>query len=195
MRISGGTAKGRRTAGKRILAATSTAERLRPTSAKVREALFDILRNRIPGAVFLDLYAGTGTVGFEALSRGADKVVFVETDLVRVRAIQGIARELGFLDKSVINKCPASDFLRKAADQKAVFDIIFADPPYRSEDLTTVFPIIAGGGLLTDEGALIAEHYFKLQVPDAEGSLRKQKTYRYGDTLLTLYGKSEAGKE
>jgi len=193
MRISGGTAKGRRTAAKRILAATSTAERLRPTSAKVREALFDILRNRISGAIFLDLYAGTGTVGFEALSRGADKVVFVEADLVRARAIQGIAQELGFSDKSVIKKCPASDFLRKAADEKAIFDIIFADPPYSSEDITIVLPIIEGGGLLTEEGIFITEHYFKVKVPDAEGMLRKQKTYRYGDTMLTLYRKADGG--
>ena len=73
MRISGGTVKGRRTATRRLLKKKPTGERLRPTSSKVREALFDILRDKIAGASFVDLYAGTGTVGLEALSRGAGR--------------------------------------------------------------------------------------------------------------------------
>ena len=88
MRISGGTAKGRRTAIKKLLFKNSSAKRLRPTSAKVREALFDILRNRIENSSFVDLYAGTGTVGLEALSRGAGRAFFIEPDEMNVKAMK-----------------------------------------------------------------------------------------------------------
>jgi len=192
MRISGGIAKGRRTATKRLLIKKANGEKLRPTSSKVREAIFDILGSRIKGASFVDLYAGTGTVGFEALSRGADMAVFVESDLMRIQAIKNIANELGFLEKSVIRKGRASEFLKKAASENRIFDIFFVDPPYSSAELEKVLPLIGEGGLLSEGGIVVAEHFSREKPPDAEGRLRKEKAYRYGDTTLTLYRKVEA---
>src|SRR3990170_603 len=87
MRISGGIAKGRRIGFKKAFSKKDEGDELRPTSSKVREALFDIIRNKLPGASFLDLYAGTGGIGIEALSRGAAKVVFVESNTLRIRMI------------------------------------------------------------------------------------------------------------
>jgi 16S rRNA (guanine966-N2)-methyltransferase len=189
MRISGGTAKGRRTATKRLLIKKADGKSLRPTSSKVREALFDILGNRIIGASFLDLYAGSGTVGFEALSRGAGTAVFVESDAMRVRAIRNIAEELGFLERSVIRRDKASGFLRKAASENRLFDIIFADPPYHSDELNKVLPLIDEGRLLSEGGVVAAEHFSREIPPDSAGSLKKKKTYRYGDTTLTFYAR------
>jgi 16S rRNA (guanine(966)-N(2))-methyltransferase RsmD len=194
MRISGGTAKGRRTATQRLLAKTSTTapgERLRPTSAKVREALFDILRNRVEGAVFVDLYAGTGTVGLEALSRGAGRAVFVEPDHLRTGSIRNTVRELGFQDRTLIVKGRADEFLRRASTGEESFDIFFLDPPYGSEEIEKILPLIGKGEMLNREGIVVVEHYFKKKVPEVSGRLKINRNYRYGDTMLTLYRKAE----
>src|SRR4030066_569199 len=123
MRISGGIAKGRRTATKRLLSKTSEGEKLRPTSSKVREALFDIIRNEIDGASFVDLYAGTGTVGFEALSRGASRAIFVEPNDLRAITIKKNADEFGFREKAQVVKNRAYKFLEKSSSEKESFDI------------------------------------------------------------------------
>jgi len=187
MRISGGTAKGRMTATKRLLAKTSSGERLRPTSSKVREALFDILRNRIEGACFVDLYAGTGTVGLEALSRGARKSVFVEPDELRFKTIKQSASELGFQERALVIKGSAQEFLEKASSILESFDIFFLDPPYQSEEIERVLPVIGESKLLSAKGIVIIEHFSKKKVPAEACRLKIEKVYRYGDTVLTLY--------
>lgn len=191
MRISGGTAKGRRTATKRLLTKTSDRERLRPTSSKVREALFDIIRNMIEGASFVDLYAGTGTVGLEALSRGAGKAVFVESDELRVRTIKKNIYEFGFREKAIVVKGRAYEFLKHASAEKESFDIFFIDPPYHSEEIEEVLSVIGGEGLLSEDGIVIVEHFFKKKMPEKAGTLKIERSYRYGDTMLTLYRKVE----
>lgn len=191
MRISGGNAKGRRTATKRILIKTSTGERLRPTSSKVREALFDIIRQKIEGASFIDLYAGTGTVGLEALSRNAGKAVFVEPDQLRAKAIEKNISVLGFHEKASVVKSRAYEFLKRASDEKKSFDIFFVDPPYQSEEIEKVLPLIGEEGLLSEDGIVVVEHFFKRKMPEKAGSLKVERSYRYGDTMLTLYRKVE----
>jgi 16S rRNA (guanine966-N2)-methyltransferase len=189
MRISGGTAKGRRTATTRLITRTASGERLRPTSSKVREALFDILRDRIEGASFVDLYAGTGTVGLEALSRGAEQAVFVEPDELRFGTIKKSTAEFGFRNRSMVIKEEALAFLKKAVEGRESFDILFIDPPYGSDEIDKVLPIIGGSGLLSEAGVVIVEHFSKKKVPETAGGLKMKKSYRYGDTMLTLYGK------
>jgi len=192
MRISGGTAKGRKTAPKRLLSKMSQGERLRPTSAKVREALFDILRNRIEEASFADLFAGTGTVGFEALSRGARHVVFVEPDGMRFKTIKGSVSALGFQDRSEVIKCEARDFLEKSVGRGDKYDIFFLDPPYQSDEIDKVLPIIGEGNLLSERCLVIVEHFSKKKLPETAGTLKMEKTYRYGDSTLTFYRKADA---
>ena len=189
MRISAGTAKGRPTASQRLLKRTSDGERLRPTSSKVREAIFDILRNRIEGAGFVDLYAGTGTVGLEALSRGAASAVFVEPDEFRVSTITGNLSRFGFEHSAVVIKGKAEEFLARAAERNERYDIFFVDPPYSSEECEKIVPMIDKMGLLNDDGIVIIEHFFKKKFPEMIGSLKIQKCYRYGDTMLSLYRK------
>jgi 16S rRNA (guanine(966)-N(2))-methyltransferase RsmD len=193
MRISGGLAKGRQTATKRLLSRAPGDERLRPTSSKVREALFDIIKDNIEGASFVDLYAGTGTVGLEALSRGADKVFFVEPDGLRIRMIKRNVEEFGFYDKAGVVKCRADEFLRKALDKNEHFDIFFLDPPYQSEEIMRTLPIIGEKGLLNKGGIVIIEHYVKKKLPETTGQLEIRKSYRYGDTMLTLYRSKDEG--
>ena len=191
MRISGGTARGRRTAPRKLLNSVSSRERLRPTSSKVREALFDIIRNRLPGATFGDLYAGTGTVGLEALSRGAKEAVFVEPDESRFRTIKHAVSRFGFGDRAHLIKGRALEFLKRAFSEHRQLDIIFLDPPYHSEEIEKVLPMIGDGGLLSERGIVILEHFSKTKVPETSGKLKKEKSYKYGDSMLTLYRKVE----
>ena len=189
MRISGGIAKGRRIASKKLLKASPEGERLRPTSSKVREALFDILRNEIEGARFVDLYAGTGTVGIEALSRGAGEAFFVEPDSLRIASMRKSVITMGVDAKSSVIQSRAEQFLQKATARNQSFDIFFVDPPYQTDEIERVLPLIGEDKLLSEDGVVIVEHFFKRQIPEKTGALKIIKSYRYGDTMLTLYRK------
>lgn len=189
MRISGGIAKGRKIASTEYFKKADKEHRLRPTSAKVREALFNILRDKINGAVFVDLFAGTGTVGFEALSRGAGKTIFIENRIERIRMINKIAAQLGFNEKCITIKENAEDFLSKIDSNKNSFDIIFIDPPYHTDLIDKILGIIEKKNIIAENGIIIFEHFKKKLLPEKLGNLRIKKTYRYGDTMLTFYEK------
>jgi 16S rRNA (guanine966-N2)-methyltransferase len=195
VRISAGTAKGRRIGYRKAFRKKDGSAELRPTSSKVREALFDIIRDRVPDAVFLDLYAGSGGVGLEALSRGASKVVFVESDRSRVTEIRQLLERFDFLDRGVVVNSDGCDFMRKEANRGHRYGIIFLDPPYVSDELMKVLPLVGEVGILDESGLVIAEHFFKTTLPEMVNKLRLIKSYKYGDTVLTVYGKVKAQEE
>lgn len=186
MRISGGTVKGRKIPYKKA-SFIKGEESLRPTSSKVREAIFDILRERISGATFVDLYAGTGSVGLEALSRGAKGVVFVESNLLRTRIIEQLIKEFGFIERARVIRSKAYDFIEREAKRGNSYDIIFLDPPYQSEELMKVLPLIGRTGILKYDGLVVVEHFSKRTLPERLDGLSTVRSYRYGDTSLTLY--------
>ncbi len=183
LRITAGTAKGRR------LKAVAVSERspLRPTASKVREAVFNITGPGIFGARFLDLYAGTGAVGFEALSRGAGFVEFVEINPVRVELIKKTGLELGFSTSMGVYRMHAFEYLKKTMERDETFDFIFIDPSYQSEEVMKVLPYIAEEGMLRDGGMVMVEHSSRILLPESVGSLRQKKRYIYGDTVLTTF--------
>lgn len=189
MRISGGIDKGRLTTSKRFFIKKSLKQKIRPTSAKVREALFDILRNDIMGARFADLYAGTGSVGIEALSRGCSEATFVENDQFLINALRSNIRKLGYERRAHIAESQVYSFLGRASGKSTIFDIVFLDPPYHSDEIERVLPVIEQGTLVNDGGIVIVEHFFKKNAPDSLKILKVCRSYRYGDTMLTLYEK------
>ncbi|MCL4490514.1 MAG: 16S rRNA (guanine(966)-N(2))-methyltransferase RsmD [Nitrospirae bacterium] len=184
MRISGGSAKGRKVGLKKAFTKKGEGSDLRPTSAKVRKAVFDILGAGIIDARFLDLYAGTGAVGIEALSRGAGRVVFVDENALRVKIIRELTEKFGFKDRADVIREKAAVFVKKA---ESVFDIVFVDPPYASEELQAILPLIDGREILSESGIVIAEHPSKISLPEIIGSLELGKRYKYGDTSLGVY--------
>ena len=189
MRISAGTLKGRKVGSGKVLKRIDRGE-IRPTSAKVREALFDILRNDISGSSFLDLYAGTGAVGFEALSRGASRVCFVESVRTVAEQIQEHISRMGLAGKAVVHAEEAARFLRRTGNAGADFDIIFADPPYASGETDTLLELLDDdGGALKKGGCLIVEAPSRNTPREGLRLLRLVRKYRYGDTSLFLYGK------
>ena len=187
MRISGGTARGKVTAKKDIFLKGSPFAHLRPTSSKVREALFDILRGNLDGSVFADIYAGTGTVGLEALSRGASKALFIEQRQFLINLIGESAKKLGFEKKITLIRGEAEDFFKQSAGMAQTLDILFLDPPYHSDEIERILPIVAGGKMVKQGGIIVAEHFFKRKMPKQTGDLHMRKQYRYGDTGLTVY--------
>lgn len=190
IRIIGGEAKGRRIAFKKSFS-KKDAVPLRPTSAKVRKAIFDIIGDRIENSSFLDLYAGSGAVGMEALSRGASQVVFVDDSPLRANAIKDIIRSIGFGDRSEVFRCSTALFIEKLnRKDKISFDIVFVDPPYGSQELDEIMPLLDKKDIISDNGILIVEHPSKKTVmPSEVGNLRLTKQYKYGDTSLSLYTK------
>lgn len=192
MRISAGVAKGRRIGFKKAFSSRkSEAGELRPTSSKVRQALFDIIRDRIDGAVFLDLYAGTGSIGIEALSRGSRQAVFVESDRLRIKMIEQLLSEFRFRDQAKVVAMNARNFVDREAKKGKRYDIIFLDPPYHSEELMEILPRVGKGTILKEDGLVIAEHFSKMKLPEVAGNLRLVRSYRYGDTMLTVYKTTE----
>jgi len=193
MRISAGQLKGRKVAFPGVFSKKAGAGELRPTSSKVREALFDIIRTDVPDACFLDLYAGTGAVGFEALSRGADRVVLVEMDRRQHQSITRCIERLGLSEKVTALKEQVLHFLRRAALAGDSYDIIFADPPYASQETPELIRLLDSVPLLRDGGCLVVELPSRqgLPLPEVLHSLRHVRDYRYGDTMLALFRKGD----
>jgi 16S rRNA (guanine966-N2)-methyltransferase len=185
MRISGGSAKGRKVGSRKAFVARGDSDELRPTASKVRQAIFNILVGKIDGSRFLDLYAGTGAVGIEALSRGAGHVVFVEDNPARVGIIKNLVEKFGFIGRASVVRAAAASFLKESP--QGSFDIIFLDPPYATDELALSLPVIDQSLLVRKEGIVIAEHSSKKILTHPLNNLRLKKNYRYGDTALTLY--------
>lgn len=189
VRISSGRLKGRRVVTSKKILNSGGGSELRPTASKVREAIFDIVRSQIDHAMFLDLYAGTGAVGLEAISRGAEKVFFVESSHLRARAVKDHISDMNLGERGAVFHEKAEAFLRRAMRAGMKFDIIFADPPYASDEVERVLPSIADYDILKDDGCMLVEHSSKRPLPHTIKTMNVIKYYKYGDTMITLYRK------
>jgi 16S rRNA (guanine(966)-N(2))-methyltransferase RsmD len=191
VRISSGRLKGRKVTTSKKIFTSSGGDGLRPTSAKVREAIFDILRAETEHAFFLDLYAGTGAVGLEALSRGADRVFFIEDNPVRARALVDYILKVNLGDRALVYQEKAETFLQRALKTGIKFDIIFADPPYASDEIDRVLPAVGQFNILKEDGCVLVEHSSKKYLPACLQNIKLIKNYKYGDTMITLYRKEQ----
>ena len=176
MRITGGTAKGR-------VLKVPAGSKVRPTSDKVKQALFNILGEKVSKSAFLDLFAGAGGIGIEALSRGAERVVFVDDARDSLHVIKKNIELVGFSKRAEIVAMKVEKFLRKTSEQ---FDIIFLDPPYTLEQ-GPVLDALAESGILRPDSIVVAEHFKKQPSPVKAGSLVLVREALYGDTVLAFY--------
>lgn len=163
----------------------------RPTGSRVREALFDVLGPRIVGAVFADLFAGSGAVGLEAWSRGARRVALVEADRKTVETLRRVVSRLGAQEVQVLRASLPAQLARCQALAPGSFDIVFADPPYRFGRYARLLE--AAAGLLAPDGILVLEHAAEEVVPEAAGDLRLVVSRRYGESRLSFYEPRSAG--
>jgi len=160
---------------------------VRPTPAIVRKAIFDILRD-VQDKTFIDLYAGKGFVGIEALKRGASEVIFVEKDPVLCIFIKNTLQKKKLSDKAKVYNTDAVHFLQQSSQQ---YDIIFADPPYESGELERLFKVFEKKSFVKEDGILILQHYKNESLREKLKGLKIHKCYRYGDTFLTVYRRQE----
>lgn len=167
---------------------------MRPTSDRLRETLFNVIAPRIKGTRFLDLCAGSGAVGIEALSRSAAHVTFVDRSRKMVALIDANL-ELCKIpkDERQVVQAEAADFLRQAVRQVSreklePWDIVFFDPPYATDYLQVLKSFdINTPGLLTEGGLIIVEHHHKKELPDQLGNLRRSRILKQGDSALSFY--------
>ena len=163
MRIIAGKARNRK-----IIAPAGT--NTRPTLDRVRENLFNILQSRIPDSIVLDLFAGSGALSFEAISRGAAHAVLCDHDRNANRIERINAASLGFEEQSDILYCDWKTAIRALADKKMTFDVVFLDPPYKMTDLLDVFKQLKP--LLDADSLIIVEHEAKRSIDAGEGYVR-----------------------
>ena len=162
---------------------------VRPTSDKVKQALFNILGQKAAGAVFLDLYAGAGGIGIEALSRGAERVVFVDASRESIRTIKQNIEQTGFGDRASVIQSDVETFLKRTSGP---YDIVFLDPPYAVEP-APLLQRLASSGILKPDTVVIAEHFKKQPSPERAGTLSLHRETKYGDTVLAFYVLQESG--
>lgn len=161
----------------------------RPTSDRLRETLFNVLAPRMEGSAFLDLYAGSGAVGIEAKSRGADRVVLVESASPALRVLRANLQSLGLKDGVDVHTGAVGAFLKRKTEAPK-FDLVFLDPPYDAETEydTTLGLLGAQASELLNQGALvIAEHRRKAKLSDTFGRLKRTRLLQQGDASLSFY--------
>lgn len=175
MRIITGTARGRKLR-------TLEGNDVRPTTDKVKEAMFSAVQFQIPGAYVLDLFAGSGQLGIEALSRGAGKAVFVDKSKASVNVITENIAAAEFEDRSRVVFMDSFDFLHSGNEK---YDLVFLDPPYNKGILEQVLPLLECR--MNEGGRIICEHEQRLVLPEKIGSIHLKKKYKYGKIEISQF--------
>ncbi len=182
MRVIGGSARGRRLAAPR-------GRGTRPTADRVREALFNILGETIRGSAVLDLFAGSGALGIEALSRGARIAVFVESSPPAIGCLRRNLVNLGFESQSTVIKGDSLSYGRKLASRSGSFDLIFADPPYtmNTNFYRSLLDMLGRQAILKPRGRLILEHPARGGEVEAPPAWIQVERRRYGEAAITIF--------
>lgn len=180
MRIISGRFRGRRLKGPRGLA-------LRPTGDRLKETLFNILGSSIRDSVFLDLFAGTGAIGLEALSRGARKVLFVESSPEGLRLIRENLKVCGVTGGFDLVNIDVFKALRQLAKSGMCADIIFVDPPYEWQPYRDLLEIVFRTGLAGTESLVIVEHHQKSSLPAQGEDYSRTRVVEQSDKCLSFY--------
>ena len=167
-----------------------TPRSIRATETKVRQALYNILGPGVEGARVLDVFAGSGAVGLEALSRGAEFAAFIESDTEAVMSIRDTLLRLGpDLPREAwrLVHLDVERGLRQLARAEPPFDVIFLDPPYRTEEGKKALNSVVQYAMLAPAGIIVLEHDQRTTLPLSVGFVRQWKRHRYGDTVLSFY--------
>lgn len=180
MRVITGFAKGRKLK-------CPSGKNIRPTSDRVKESLYNILGSKVTDCIFLDLFAGTGNIGIEALSRGARFCYFVDSDNISIKYIKENLSILGLLKSFKIIQKDACEALEIFKENSIRFDIIYIDPPYYKNLIEEPLKKISMYKLLNDDGLIVAEHHKNDILSDSYDMLKKIRTQKYGETILSFY--------
>lgn len=160
---------------------------VRPTTDRVKESLFNIINSYMIQSNVLDLFSGTGSLGIECLSRGANKCVFVDLSKDSINIIKSNIKKARFENESVVLNLDFKNAIDKLKIQNEEFDVIFMDPPYYKDMFIEALEKVDNAGLLKEEGIIVVEHDTKHDFPDNIGRLEKIRNKKYGSTTLTFY--------
>ncbi len=180
MRVTGGRLKGKRLYTGRI-------KELRPTSEKIREAIFNILTPFLTGGSVLDLFAGTGSLGIEALSRGMEEGVFVEYNSAVIPLLKKNIDSCQLSNRVEILKLPVSNALRMLKARGKKFKLIFLDPPYQEQLVEKTLFELNKAEILITEGIIVAEHFAKESVGEIYGKLKIMDQRQYGQSVVSFF--------
>lgn len=158
---------------------------LRVTSQKVKEAMFSIIGDNIENAVVLDLFCGYGTLGIEAISRGAKEVTFVETDSQTIKQLKYFLKQLDIDGQTTVIKRDAIKVIKHCEER--AFDIVLMDPPYHINCEEEAMKAVDRYKIIKPGGIFVLEHYSKNCIPDKIGNFSKFKEKKYGDTTLSFF--------
>ncbi len=182
MRIISGIAKGR-------TIYTPKGEKTRPTTDRIKESVFAIIQAYIPNSRVLDLFAGSGNMGLEALSRGAESCVFIDRDRTSIEVIKKNTSNLNFKTQAQVYQLDYRNALRKLHSRREIFDVIFVDPPYNKGIIQPVVAMIHEMDILDHNGIIVAEHSINETI-DTNGLLLQVKDQReYGITMVSFITK------
>jgi len=181
MRVIAGIARGHKLE-------TPKGAHVRPTLDRVREALFNILTPRVEGARFLDLFAGTGANGIEALSRGALSCIFVDNDTRSIEMTRRNLEKTGLDTNAKVLRLTLPAAMDRLAGEGPGFDIIYADPPHKFNRFNDLLDGVAAEDLLATGGLVIVEHASRNELEDEMGGIALQRSERYGEATLSFFG-------
>ncbi|NLY43902.1 MAG: 16S rRNA (guanine(966)-N(2))-methyltransferase RsmD [Clostridiaceae bacterium] len=182
MRVISGSARGHKLKSPRGMAT-------RPTSDRIKESLFNIIAAHVPGSYVLDLFAGTGALGIESLSRGAKFADFVEKNSSTARIISENLVHTKLSDRAKVHVCDWKDYINRRYNSTCKYDIIFMDPPYGKDFIVPVLKEIASKNMLNDDGMIIVERDNTDIIPDVIEDLDVMREQKYGRTVLTFIKK------
>ena len=181
MRVIAGKYRSRRLKGPGTM-------RVRPTSDRLRETLFNVLGSSVADSYFVDLFAGTGAVGIEAISRGARDVFFVESYAKAAKLIRDNLASLEIRTGAEVIEEDALRGLERLAARRLIADFIFLDPPYeKAEEYSDVLEFLDASHLIAPRGIVIVEHFSKMELPQRLDRLECTREIEQGDTLLSFY--------
>ncbi|WP_243109364.1 16S rRNA (guanine(966)-N(2))-methyltransferase RsmD [Anaerophilus nitritogenes] len=164
-------------------------ENTRPTTDRVKESLFSMINSYLIDSFVLDLFSGTGGLGIEALSRGAEAAYFVDNNKMSIQVIKENIEHTGYKGKSDIFFADVGKMIKEFGQKEKKFDVIFMDPPYLKDFIIPCIEDIYINKILQEDGIIVVEHDIEDLLPDQIQSLTKWKEKKYGNTLITIYSK------
>jgi 16S rRNA (guanine966-N2)-methyltransferase len=169
-------------------------DEVRPTSDRVRESLFSILAGEIDGSSVLDLFAGAGTLGIEAVSRGAKFVTFVEMSSKVVGILKANLESLGIEDRTAVFAGDVFEALEELSRRRSRFGVVFIDPPYYKGTAQRAVEALARSGLVGEGGTVVVEHESRRLPLEEYNGLKLSRRVKFGETAVSIYRRHECQK-
>lgn len=180
MRVISGKAKGH-------TLKTAKGFNTRPTADRVKESIFNIIQTKVYDSIVIDLFAGSGNLGIEALSRNANKAYFIDNNRNSIQSIRENLKKTSLINNSEIIQMDVLSGIIKLSEYKIKANIIFLDPPYSKELIKPTLEAIFFYNILQPDGIVIVEHNIKDKVPNNVHNLKRYRTNRYGDVAISFY--------